>query len=69
MSSRQTEDQLQLLLRMEMVRDVFDVDNVGGTCGVDNGVDGGEYDQLCSIVSRVMPLATVATVVQTLPCS
>ena len=66
MSSRQTEDQLQLLLRMEMVRDVFDVDNVGGTGGVDNGVDGGEYDHvdgdsdqtfhMISVSSNVTPL-------------
>ena len=37
MPNRQTEDQLQLLLRMEMVRDVveLDVENVGGV--VDTG--------------------------------
>ena len=37
MPNRQTEDQLQLLLRMEMVRDVVEVDveNVGGV--VDTG--------------------------------
>ena len=72
MPNRQTEDQLQLLLRMEMVRDVVEVDveNVGGV--VDTGaVTGAETSDDVGNISWVVlyPLVMPVATVQTLPCS